>query len=70
VEKVRQWGTEELRQTAQELAARGAHTEYAMAKRLARIAKYLVLNTTVYRPKALMDPDTPKATLATYYQSV
>lgn len=70
VEKVRQWGPEELRRTAQELEARGAHTEFAMAKRLVRIGKYLVLTGTVYRPKALMDPDTPKAVLAAYYQSL
>jgi transposase len=61
VEKIRQLGPEELRQTAQELEARGAHTQYAMGKRLVRLAKYLVLHASVYRPKALLDPDTPKA---------
>jgi transposase len=70
VEKVLQFGPEDLRQTAQELEARGAHTEFAMAKRLVRLAKYLAVNGSVYRPKALMDPDTPKATLAAHYQSV
>lgn len=70
VEKVLQFGPEDLRQTAQELEARGAHTEFAMAKRLVRLAKYLALNGSVYRPKALMDQDTPKATLAAHYQSV
>jgi len=70
VEKVIQYGPEELRQTAQELEARGAHTEFAMAKRLVRLGKYLVLTGTVYRPKALMDPETPKAILAAHYQSV
>lgn len=70
VEKVRQFGPEDLRQTAQDLEARGAHTEFAMAKRLVRLGKYLVLNGSVYRPKALMDPDTPKATLTAHYQSV
>jgi len=70
VEKVLQWGPEELRQTAQELDARGAHTQFAMAKRLVRLAKHLAVNGTVYRPKALMDPNTPKATLAAYYQSL
>jgi hypothetical protein len=33
-----------------------------------RLAKYLVTTGTIYRPKALLDPDTPKAVLATYYQ--
>jgi transposase len=70
VEKVRQWGSEDLRQTAQELEARGAHTNFAMAKRLVRLAKYLVITGNVYRPKALMDPETPKTELAAYYQSV
>jgi len=70
VEKVRQWGPEELRQAAQELEARGAHTDFAMAKRLVRLAKYLVTTGNVYRPKALMDPQTPKATLAAYYQGL
>ncbi len=70
VEKVIQHGPEELRQTAQELEARGAHTEFALAKRLVRLGKYLAVTGTVYRPKAMMDPDTPKAALATHYQSV
>lgn len=70
VEKVLQFGPEEFRQTAQELEARGAHTEFAMAKRLVRLAKCLALNSSVYRPKALMASDTPKATLAAHYQSV
>jgi hypothetical protein len=70
VEKVIQLGPEELRRTAQELAARGAHTEFAMAKRLVRLGKYLALTGTVYRPKALLDPDTPKAVLAAHYQGV
>jgi len=70
VEKVLQFGPEDLRRTAQELEARGAHTQFAMAKRLVRLAKYLAVNGNVYRPKALMDPETPKATLAAHYQSV
>jgi len=70
VEKVIQHGPEDLRRTAQELEARGAHTEFALAKRLVRLGKYLAVTGTVYRPKALMDPQTPKATLAAHYQSV
>ena len=70
VEKVIQFGPEELRRTAQELEARGAHTEFALAKRLVRLTKYLALTGTVYRPKAMLDPDTPKATLAAHYQTV
>jgi hypothetical protein len=37
-------------------------------KRLVRLAKYLVSTGTIYRPKALLHPDTPKETLALYYQ--
>jgi len=70
VTKVIRFGPEELRRTAQELEARGAHTAFALAKRLVRLGKYLALTGTVYRPKALMDPDTPKATLAAHYQSL
>ncbi len=43
---------------------------FGMAKRLLRIGKYLVVNATVYRPKALMNPDTPKATVAAHYQKL
>jgi len=68
VEKVRQFGPEDLRLQAQKLQAQGSHTNFALAKRLVRLAKYLVHTGTVYRPKALMDPDTPKETLALYYQ--
>ncbi len=70
VEKVIQYGPEELRRTAAELEARGAHTEFAVAKRLVRLGKYLAITGTVYRPKALMDPDTPKAVLAAHYQTL
>jgi hypothetical protein len=38
-EKVRQLGPEDLRRSAQELEARGAHTEFAIAKRLVRLTK-------------------------------
>ena len=69
-QKVIQYGPEELRRSAQELEARGAHTQYALAKRLVRLAKYLATTGTVYRPKGLMDPETPKATLAAHYQTV
>jgi transposase len=69
-QKVIQYGPEELRRTAQQLEARGAHTEFAIAKRLVRLAKHLAVNSTVYCPKAMLDSDTPKATLAAYYQTV
>jgi transposase len=68
VEKVCLFGSEDLRRAAQDLDARGAHTNFAMAKRLLRIDKYLALTGTIYRPKALLDPQTPKAIIAEYYR--
>lgn len=68
VEKVRQFGPEDLRRDAEKLQAQGSHTKYGLAKRLVRLAKYLVCTGTIYRPKALMDPNTPEEALALYYQ--
>ena len=69
VEKVRLYGSEELRAMAQDLAARGAHTSFAMAKRVVRICKYLALTGTIYRPKALLDPQTSKEILIEHYRA-
>ncbi len=69
VEKVYLFGSEDLRHTAQGLEARGAHATFAMAKRIIRICKYLALTGTIYRPKALMDSQTPKDVLAEYYRA-
>ena len=44
--------------------------EFALAKRLVRLGKYLAVTGTIYRPKALLAPDTPKATLVSYYQNL
>jgi transposase len=68
VGRVQQFGPEDLRRDAEKLQAQGSHTEFGLAKRLVRLAKYLVSHGTIYRPKALMDPNTPKETLALYYQ--
>jgi hypothetical protein len=68
VEKVIQFGPEDLRRSAQDLEAHGSHTEFGMAKRLVRLGKYLVTTGTIYRPKALLDPDTPREKLVLYYQ--
>jgi hypothetical protein len=67
VEKVCIWGSDDLRQTAQQLEARGAHMEFAMAKRMVRLCKHLVATGTVYRPKPLMAVEASKDSLATYY---
>jgi transposase len=68
VSKVRQFGPEDLRRDAQKLEAQGSHTEFGLAKRLVRLAKYLVSTGTIYRPKALMDPNAPNERLTLYYQ--
>jgi len=70
VEKVRLYGPADLQQAAQQLEAQGSHVEFALAKRLVRLAKCLALTGTIYRPKALLASDTPKATLLTYYQNL
>jgi transposase len=70
VEKVRQWDRADLLQRAQHLEEQGSHVEFGMAKWLLRLGQYLVRNHAVYRPKALMGPDTPKADLASYYQGL
>ncbi len=69
VEKLRQHGPEERCQTRSQLEARGAHAPEAMAKRWVRRGKYLAVTGTLYRPRRLMDPATPPAHLAAYYQS-
>jgi transposase len=68
VEKVRQFGPGDLRRVAQELEAHGSHTEFGLAKRLVRLAKYLVVTGTIYRPKALMAADAAKEALVLYYE--
>jgi len=70
VGRVQQYGPEDLRRDAEKLQAQGSHTEFGMAKRLVRLGKYLVINGTVYRPKALMASTTPKEMLAQYYQDL
>ena len=35
-----------------------------------RLCKHLAVTGTLYGPKALLDADTPKATLAAYYQEI
>ena len=67
VEKVCRFGPEDLVHTAGKLLANGSHVQFAMAKRLVRIGKYLARTGTIYRPKQLLASDTPKATLVSYY---
>jgi hypothetical protein len=70
VQKVMLYGSEDLLATAAQLQARGAHTRFAMAKRLLRLCKSIALTGALYRPKALMNPSTPSETLREYYQQL
>ena len=70
VQKIQQFGTADLRQMARRLEEQGSHVEFGLAKRLLRLGKYLVIHHTVYRPKPLLDPATPKAILADHYRGV
>jgi transposase len=70
VEKVMLYGSQELLATAARLQARGAHTRFAMAKRLLRLCKCLALAGAIYRPKALLNSQTSPETLAQYYQAL
>jgi hypothetical protein len=60
VAKARPVGPEDLRAAAQPLEAQGSHVEFGLAKRWVRLAKYWAATGTLYRPQALLDPDTPK----------
>jgi transposase len=60
-------GPAELKEQYRKLERNGQNADFIMAKRLLRIAKDLMRRTTVYRPKALLDAQTPNSELATYY---
>ena len=63
-------GPPELQRQHQQLQDHGQHADFIMSKRLLRIFKDLLRRGTVYRPKALLAPDTPAAELAAYYQDL
>jgi transposase len=65
--KMGECGPPELKAAYQKLKDEGQHAEYVMAKRLLRIIKDLLRRRTVYRPKALLAPDTPPPVLSNYY---
>lgn len=65
-----QHGPSPLREQYQQLLENGQHADFVMSRRLLRICKDLMHRGSVYRPKALLDPNTPVQTLADYYQQL
>lgn len=63
-------GPVELQAQHQALQGNGQNADFIMSKRLLRICKDLMRRGTVYRPKALLGPDTPPSDLATYYSEL
>ncbi len=65
--KLGEMGPQELQTQYQQLAQQGQHADFVMSKRFLRLAKDLVRRQTVYRPKALLGPQTPTTDLVSYY---
>jgi transposase len=65
-----QHGPSPLREQYQELLENGQHADFVMSRRLLRICKDLMHRGTVYRPKALLDPNTSPTQLADFYQQL
>ena len=65
-----QHGPSPLREQYQQLLENGQHADFVMSRRLLRISKDLMHRGCVYRPKALLDPNTSSAQLADYYQQL
>jgi hypothetical protein len=65
--KLGEMGPDELQTQYQQLVQRGQHAQFVMSKRFLRLAKDLLRRQTVYRPKALLRPETPRADLVSYY---
>lgn len=63
-------GPSPLLEEYRQLTQNGQHADFVMSRRLLRICKDLMHRGTVYRPKALLDPNTPAAPLADYYQQL
>jgi hypothetical protein len=60
-------GPAELKEQYRRLERNGQHADFIMSKRLLRVSKDLMRRGTVYRPKALLSPDTSVAELKAYY---
>jgi transposase len=67
VDQVRVHGPEDLIEAARQLEAQGSHVEFALAKRLIRLGKYLTLNHSLYLPKALFSQTSCQSQRADYY---
>ena len=63
-------GPSPLHEQYRQLMENGQHADFVMSRRLLRISKDLMRRGAVYRPKELLDPNTPAQTLADYYQQL
>ena len=65
--KMGECGPVELKDEHHKLKHNGQHADFIMSKRVLRIAKDMMRRGAVYRPKALLHPDTSPAELKAYY---
>ena len=63
-------GPNPLHEQYQQLVENGQHADFVMSRRLLRISKDLMRRGSVYRPKELLDPNTPAEKLAAHYQQL
>jgi transposase len=63
-------GPSPLHEQYRQLVDNGQHADFVMSRRLLRIGKDLMRRGSVYRPKELLDPNTPLPRLANYYQEL
>jgi len=63
-------GPSPLQEQYHQLLENGQHADFVISRRLLRISKDLMRRGSVYRPKELLDPNTPAQKLADYYQQL
>jgi transposase len=63
-------GPNPLHEQYRQLLENGQHADFVISRRLLRISKDLMRRGAVYRPKELLDPNTPTQKLADYYQQL
>jgi transposase len=59
-------GPSPLLEQYRQLTENGQHADFVMSRRLLRICKDLMRRSTVYRPKELLDPNTPAQKMVDY----
>jgi transposase len=63
-------GPSPLHEQYRQLTENGQHADFVISRRLLRISKDLMRRGSVYRPKELLDPNTPAQKLVDYYQQL